>query len=38
MTGGEQINNMIHFYKNIAIAGGLLALCAAARSFSIDRG
>lgn len=25
MTGGEQINNMIHFYKNIAIAGGLLA-------------
>ncbi|MGU3781517.1 DoxX family protein [Burkholderia metallica] len=39
MTGGEQINNMIHFYKNIAIAGGLLALCAAGPGrFSIDRG
>ena len=35
MTGGEQINNMIHFYKNIAIAGGLLALCAAGRFRSI---
>ncbi len=39
MTGGEQINNMIHFYKNIAIVGGLLALCAAGPGrFSIDRG
>ncbi|KWN70078.1 DoxX family protein [Burkholderia stagnalis] len=39
MTGGEQMNNMIHFYKNIAIAGGLLALCAAGPGrFSIDRG
>lgn len=39
MTGGEQINNMIHFYKNIAISGGLLALCAAGPGrFSIDRG
>ncbi|MBN3771139.1 DoxX family protein [Burkholderia sp. Ac-20392] len=39
MTGGEQINNMIHFYKNIAIAGGLFALCAAGPGrFSIDRG
>ncbi|AIO38232.1 inner membrane protein yphA [Burkholderia cenocepacia] len=39
MTGGEQINNMIHFYKNIAISGGLLALCAAGPGrFSVDRG
>ncbi|CAN0625112.1 putative inner membrane protein [Burkholderia multivorans] len=39
MTGGEQMNNMIHFCKNIAIAGGLLALCAAGPGrFSIDRG
>ncbi|KAB0639005.1 DoxX family protein [Burkholderia latens] len=39
MTGGEQMNNMIHFYKNIAISGGLLALCAAGPGrFSIDRG
>lgn len=39
MTGGEQIDNMIHFYKNIAIGGGLLALCAAGPGrFSIDRG
>jgi putative oxidoreductase len=29
MTDAEQMNNMIHFYKNIAIAGGFLALCAA---------
>jgi len=39
MTGGEQVDNMIHFYKNIAIAGGLFALCAAGPGrFSIDRG
>ncbi|AYZ64224.1 DoxX family protein [Burkholderia multivorans] len=39
MTGGEQMDNMIHFYKNIAITGGLLALCAAGPGrFSIDRG
>lgn len=39
MTGGEQMNNMIHFYKNIAITGGLLALCAAGPGrFSFDRG
>ncbi|KWI93238.1 AraC family transcriptional regulator [Burkholderia ubonensis] len=39
MTGGEQMSNMIHFYKNIAITGGLLALCAAGPGrFSIDRG
>lgn len=38
MTGGEQMNNMIHFYKNISIAGGLFALCAAgAGRFSFDR-
>jgi putative oxidoreductase len=39
MTGGDQMNNMIHFYKNIAIAGGCLALCAAGPGrFSFDRG
>ncbi|MBN3787054.1 DoxX family protein [Burkholderia sp. Ac-20353] len=38
MTGAEQMNNMIHFYKNIAVTGGLLALCAAGPGrFSIDR-
>ena len=38
MTGAEQMNNMIHFYKNVAIAGGFLALCAAgAGRFSFDR-
>ena len=38
MTGAEQTNNMIHFYKNVAIAGGFLALCAAgAGRFSLDR-
>ena len=38
MTGAEQANNMIHFYKNIAIAGGFLALCAAGPGrFSLDR-
>lgn len=38
MAGAEQVNNMIHFYKNIAIAGGFLALCAAgAGRFSFDR-
>jgi putative oxidoreductase len=39
MTGAEQMNNMIHFYKNLAISGGLLALCAAGPGrFSFDRG
>ncbi|WP_179402027.1 DoxX family protein [Burkholderia guangdongensis] len=39
LTGAEQMNNMIHFYKNIAIAGGCLALCAAGPGrFSFDRG
>lgn len=38
MTGAEQANNMIHFYKNLGIAGGFLALCAAgAGRFSFDR-
>jgi len=38
MTGAEQANNMIHFYKNVAIAGGFLALCAAgAGRFSLAR-
>lgn len=39
MSGAEQGNNMIHFYKNLAIAGGFLALCAAGPGrFSLDRG
>ena len=38
-AAAEQANNMIHFYKNVAIAGGFLALCAAgAGRFSLDRG
>jgi putative oxidoreductase len=39
MTGAVQADNMIHFYKNVAIAGGFLALCAAGPGrFSLDRG
>ncbi|AFR19290.1 DoxX family protein [Burkholderia pseudomallei BPC006] len=39
MPAAEQMNMMIHFYKNIAIAGGLLALCAAGPGrYSLDRG
>ncbi len=37
-TGTEQMMNMINFYKNVSIAGGLLALAVAGPGrFSIDR-
>jgi putative oxidoreductase len=37
-TGTEQMMNMINFYKNISIAGGLLALAVTGPGrFSIDR-
>ncbi|WP_323120397.1 DoxX family protein [Burkholderia alba] len=39
MPGPEQMNMMIHFYKNLAITGGLFALCAAGPGrYSLDRG
>jgi putative oxidoreductase len=35
--GPQNVNNMIHFMKNVSIIGGLLMLCAAgAGRFSID--
>ncbi|KAA1013623.1 DoxX family protein [Paraburkholderia panacisoli] len=38
MTGAVQYDNMIHFYKNISIIGGLLLLCVTgAGKYSIDR-
>jgi len=38
MTGAEQMANMINFYKNISIMGGLLLLCVTgAGKYSIDR-
>lgn len=38
MTGAMQYDNMIHFYKNIALMGGLLLLCVTgAGKYSIDR-
>ncbi|MFX1674328.1 DoxX family protein [Paraburkholderia sp. A2WS-5] len=38
MTGMEQMANMINFYKNMSIAGGLIALAVAGPGkFSIDR-
>lgn len=38
MTGADQMENMINFYKNVSIAGGLLALAVAGPGrFSIDR-
>ncbi|ABE34747.1 inner membrane protein yphA [Paraburkholderia xenovorans LB400] len=38
MTGAMQYDNMIHFYKNISIIGGLLLLCVTgAGKYSIDR-
>lgn len=38
MTGADQMANMINFYKNVSIAGGLLALAVTGPGrFSIDR-
>ncbi|CAB3793690.1 MULTISPECIES: DoxX family protein [Paraburkholderia] len=38
MTGAVQYDNMIHFYKNISIIGGLLLLCVTgAGKYSVDR-
>jgi putative oxidoreductase len=38
MTGAEQYANMINFYKNISIMGGLLLLCVTgAGKYSVDR-
>ncbi|OAJ62230.1 hypothetical protein A6V36_22175 [Paraburkholderia ginsengiterrae] len=38
MTGAVQYDNMIHFYKNISIIGGLLLLCVSGPGkYSIDR-
>ncbi|MFP3566778.1 DoxX family protein [Paraburkholderia sp. SIMBA_030] len=38
MTGMVQYDNMIHFYKNISVIGGLLLLCVTgAGKYSIDR-
>jgi putative oxidoreductase len=38
MTGAVQYDNMIHFYKNISVIGGLLLLCVTgAGRYSIDR-
>jgi putative oxidoreductase len=38
MTGAVQYDNMIHFYKNIAIIGGLLLLCVSGPGkYSFDR-
>ncbi|CAB3745779.1 hypothetical protein B7G54_24520 [Burkholderia puraquae] len=38
MTGAMQQDNMIHFYKNISIIGGLMLLCVTgAGKYSLDR-
>ncbi|MGF6703138.1 putative oxidoreductase [Paraburkholderia sp. MM5496-R1] len=38
MTGAMQYDNMIHFYKNIGIIGGLLLLCVTGPGkYSFDR-
>jgi putative oxidoreductase len=38
MTGAMQYDNMIHFYKNISVIGGLLLLCVTgAGKYSVDR-
>jgi putative oxidoreductase len=38
MTGMQQMENMINFYKNVSIAGGLLALAVSGPGrFSVDR-
>ncbi|VWC67981.1 MULTISPECIES: DoxX family protein [Burkholderia] len=37
MTGAMQYDNMIHFYKNISIIGGLMLLCVTgAGRYSVD--
>lgn len=37
MTGAVQYDNMIHFYKNISIVGGLMLLCVTgAGKYSVD--
>lgn len=38
LTGGLRVDTMIHFYKNISIAGGLLLLCLTGPGkYSMDR-
>ncbi|WP_333679410.1 DoxX family protein [Dyella sp.] len=38
LTGGLRLDTMIHFYKNMGIAGGLLLLCLTGPGkFSLDR-
>ena len=38
MLDGERMANMINFYKNISIAGGLLLLCITGPGkYSVDR-
>ncbi|RDS84285.1 DoxX family protein [Dyella psychrodurans] len=38
LTGGMRLDTMIHFYKNMSIAGGLLLLCLTGPGkYSIDR-
>jgi putative oxidoreductase len=38
MDGAERMANMINFYKNISIIGGLLLLCVTGPGrYSIDR-
>ncbi|MFC3652702.1 DoxX family protein [Dyella humi] len=38
LTGGLRLDTMIHFYKNMCIAGGLLLLCITGPGkYSVDR-
>jgi putative oxidoreductase len=38
LTGGVRLDTMIHFYKNMGIAGGLLLLCVTGPGkYSVDR-
>ncbi|HUB90442.1 MAG TPA: DoxX family protein [Dyella sp.] len=38
LTGGLRLDTMIHFYKNVSIAGGLLLLCLTGPGkYSMDR-